>query len=55
MRREGEYHECWNVCRRCGEEICECPRPCHFDPNILKCSKVHECKEPCWEEEEDEA
>ena len=51
---EGEYREDWNACRRCGEEICECPRPCHFDQNILECSKVHECKEPCWEVEEDE-
>ena len=51
---EGEYQECWNACRKCGEENCECPRPCPFSLYIGKCSKAHECKEPCWEDEEDE-
>ena len=51
---EGEYREDWNACRRCGEEWCECPQPCHFDPNIAKCSKAYECTSVCWEDEEDE-
>lgn len=51
---EGEYREDFNACRRCGEENCECPRACRFDPNILNCSKAHECEGICWDEEEED-
>ena len=50
---QGEYHECFNACRRCGEEACECPQPCPHDPSI-KCGKAATCEEYCGEDEEDE-
>ena len=50
---EGEYHECFNACRKCGEEWCECPQPCPHDPSI-RCGKVATCEEYCGEDEEDE-
>ena len=50
---DSEYHECFNACRRCGEEICECPQPCPHDMHI-KCSKVRSCEEPCWDDDEDD-